>query len=194
MSSFEFRDAETGNVLAKPFIAHLPVNSSGKFGPNGFVLGSILLSRDGRILATAGSDKTLRLWFADPERKPLILEGHEGGVKNLFFDAAADRVGCATTDGTVRLWDTKTGKAAGRFSFQIVPEEVAYSPDGRWLLLAYNGQISVRDASTGDEISARKVVGNPRGVAFNSQGTRFVFNAVGDGTLRVWEFSVKEKK
>jgi WD40 repeat protein len=191
----EFRDANKGSVAAEPFIANLPAKTARGFSAKGVSYHHLALSRDGKMLVTCDSAKTVRLCYANTEIKPLTLET-QGSVKQLFFNAVGDRVGCASSDGTVRFWNTKTGQMVTKISLDILPEDIAYSPDGNWLLLGYKGQISVRNTHTGAEVAVFKNVENPRGLTFSADGRLFAFRSASENSnsLRVWEFRVQEKK
>ena len=71
-------------------------------------------SPDGRLLATASADRTVRLWdvaTGQPHGAPLT--GHTDAVLGVAFSPDGRLLATASADQTVRLWDVATGQPHG---------------------------------------------------------------------------------
>src|SRR5439155_24204333 len=77
---------------------------------------SVAFDHDGRRLATASWDGTVRVWEFDPQRaaekqSPLhILPGHQDRAHSVAFSPDSQRLASGGEDHIVRVWDVVTGQ------------------------------------------------------------------------------------
>ncbi|MFS4091850.1 hypothetical protein [Streptomyces sp. AF1A] len=156
-------------------------------------------SPDGRTLATASYDRTVRLWnVSDPTRpRPLgtPLTGHTSWVSSAVFSPDGHTLASAGDDGTIRLWNVTDPAHPAPLGAPLTGHTgtiylVAFSPDGRTL------------ASAGEDSTVRlwdvadprrpKALGALRGhtaavrsVAFSPDGHTLAAGS-DDNTIRLW--------
>ncbi|WP_244290799.1 WD40 repeat domain-containing protein [Streptomyces virginiae] len=66
---------------------------------------SVAFSPDGRTLATAGADKTTRLWDLAAGRTRAVLRGHTDEVWSVAFGPDGRTLATGSDDKTARLWN-----------------------------------------------------------------------------------------
>ena len=95
-------------------------------------------SPDGTRLASAGEDRTARLWDAATGALLATCRGHASKVLGVAFSPDGARLVTTSADGTVRQWDAATGREVeppyDRHSGEVVA--AVYSPDGQWVASA----------------------------------------------------------
>lgn len=150
---------------------------------------AVAVSRDGRWLATGGSDRTIRLWRLDrPEAKrPESTLSHGGTVSGLAFLADGTLVS-GGWDGTARVWDVEKGRELRRLKgHKGRVMAVAAAKGGHTVATAgMDGTARVWDAKTGKAGAVFKGHGEPvLAVALRPDG-KAVATGGDDGRLRVW--------
>jgi WD40 repeat protein len=91
----------------------------------------------GELAAAHGYE--VRVIDLDTARTRLDLVGHQGMVWKVAYTPDGSRLVTASSDGTVRFWDARTGVCRGSFDWQAGKVRcVAVSPDG--LTVASGGQ------------------------------------------------------
>src|SRR5262249_38691476 len=69
-------------------------------------------SPDGKRLASASADMTVRVWDAATGQEALTLKGHTDAVTSVAFSPDGKRLASASRDRTVRVWDAASGQEA----------------------------------------------------------------------------------
>ena len=64
----------------------------------------VAYSPDGKLIATASSDATVRMWESATGKCVRTLEGHAGAVSAVAFSPANRQLATASTDETARIW------------------------------------------------------------------------------------------
>ncbi len=101
------------------------------------------------------------------------LRGHSGGIQGIALSSDGQRVATGSYDGTVRLWETRSGQLRTTFTGHIgAIWDLTMSEDGQLIASrGYDGTIRLWDTSTGELRSTlHGHTGVMRGVALNRVG------------------------
>jgi WD40 repeat protein len=140
------------------------------------------------IIASAGADKTVRLWHAADRRELRVLRGHEEFVSSLAIAPSGGLIASGSHDRRIRVWSVGDG----------AQKRTLLAPGGRVTSLAFAPDEDVL-VSGGDDGTARiwnwrrgrvlRTLGGHRGsvrhVAIARDG-RSIATGGEDGTIRVW--------
>jgi WD40 repeat protein/uncharacterized caspase-like protein len=77
---------------------------------HGRAVDKVAFSRDGKLLATAGTDNTIKIWDLAAKRDLITLTGHTANIDSLDFSPDGRLLASAGEDGSTFLWDAKTGE------------------------------------------------------------------------------------
>ncbi|MEB3293759.1 MAG: serine/threonine protein kinase, partial [Synechococcales bacterium] len=71
---------------------------------------AIAFSPNGECLATAGDDRTIRLWDPRSGHCLRVLAGHPWVISSLAFSEDGELLVSGSWDATVKVWEVRSGK------------------------------------------------------------------------------------
>ncbi|MFU7557198.1 protein kinase domain-containing protein [Roseiconus sp. JC912] len=92
---------------------------------------SISVRSDGKQLASASIDQTVRVWdLSDRQNGPLVLQ-HDSWVSSVEYSPDGMIIASGTSSGIIRFWDAISGKLLRSFRSSDNVKSVAFSDNGR---------------------------------------------------------------
>ncbi|MFG2882969.1 hypothetical protein ACGFYV_11815 [Streptomyces sp. NPDC048297] len=173
--------------LATPLLGHTGAVYLTSFSP------------DGKTLATASYDRTVRLWDVGDRSRPrplgAPLTGHTSWVSSAVFSPDGRTLASAGDDGTVRLWDVSDRARPKPLGAPLTGHRgtiylVAFSPDGKTLAsagedhtvrlwnVAHPGRATALGVLRGHTAAVRSVAFSPDGRTLATGGD--------DDGIRLW--------
>ena len=149
---------------------------------------SVAFSPDGKTLASASWDQTVRLWDVETEQLLHILTEHTDTVMSVAFSIDGQTLVSGSWDGTIRLWNPNIGKLKRILTDNMGGVgSVVFSPNGKMLASASTDQ-RVRLWNTTIWQVERTLMGHTLtvdSVAFSPAGAMLASGSR-DKTIRLW--------
>jgi WD40 repeat protein/tRNA A-37 threonylcarbamoyl transferase component Bud32 len=145
---------------------------------HGLAITSVAFSPDGKQLASASEDQTIKVWDVGTGKEAATLHEEQTALC-LAFSLDSLRLASGSEDGTVKLW-TPPGRGVRSLSPKGPTLHVAFSPDGRRLVGSGRDTI-VWDVKTGNVFQRPKGLGSSSRVEWSPDGRYLASKQVWDG-------------
>ena len=146
---------------------------------------SVAISPDGKTLAPASGDKTVKLWNLSSAKEMLTLVGHTGAVWNVGFANSGKTIVSSSFDATVRVWETATGKETRRFKDHA--SKMVVTQDGKSVVTTGGSERMINFWDIGPGTLRRSLKGNLWGegaFALSADGAMVASGEAGE--FKVW--------
>jgi WD40 repeat protein len=166
---------------------------TGQAGPpiseaHGWHVSDLAFSPDGKTLATASWDRTVKVWDAATRRRQAELSG-QAWAEHVAFSPDGRTLAASWQDGTVRLWSTATQKERAALSGHRVGDVVAltFSADGTTLVTCgHSGPARLWDVTTGKPRPALDPAHGSFGALLSSPDGHTIATASND-RIQLWD-------
>ena len=160
-------------------------------------ISALVISPDGKQLATAGDGTRIKVWELSTGalKQTLVAPGRE--IDSLAFNVRGQLLASAGDDKTVRIWDVAEGRQVQTLDGHSGDvRSLSYSPDGKWLASGSSDHtVKVWDAVSGALINTlRGHEGSVTSVAF-SPDSKLLATASWDKLIKLWDVATwKERR
>ncbi|MBD2343310.1 serine/threonine-protein kinase [Anabaena subtropica] len=149
---------------------------------------SLAVSPNGQIIASCGSDRTIKIWQLATGEDISTLNGHSRKVNAVAFSPDGKTLVSGSDDNTIKVWNLKTGKAIRTIEgHRDAVHTLAISPNGKTLVSGSDDNtVKVWNLTTGRLTST--LTGHTfwvRSVAISPDGVNIASGSF-DKTIKIW--------
>ena len=161
---------------------------------HGQTVTAVAVSPDGRLIASAAADGSVRLWNAASGGPVHTLAGHADSAYAVAFSPDSKRLASTGEDRQVKIWNVATGEEL--FSLRGPDDDVrsfrpvlsvAFDPLGRWIVSSYSDSTRLWNAQDGEPIrTLGEHAGPVLSVAVGPEG-RWIVTGSKDASAKIWD-------
>ena len=151
-------------------------------------ISSVAFSPDGKLLASASRDQTVKLWDVASGKELRTLAGHSLSVTAVAFSPDGKTLASVSWDKTIKLWDVVRGEVLrSRTAHLDKISSVAFSPDGKIIASgSVDGKIALWNVANGLELHLAGHLKEVGSLAFRPDG-KVLASGSDDNTIKLWD-------
>lgn len=152
------RELRTGNPLQAGVVGQSLPDNTGEVDPleiQSHPANAAAIRPDGRLVAFASADKTVRLWDVEGNRDLRRCIGHTASLWCVAFSPDGTRLLSGGRDGTLRLWDVETARELRTFeAHEDLITTVGFAPGGKRALSGgFDGKVYLWNLEKGERVA-----------------------------------------
>lgn len=140
---------------------------------------AIAYAPDGKTLASAGRDETIRLWDSKTSQHLATLTGHGGLVTSIAFSPDGKKLVSGSGDATVRLWSIETRQQLWSAD---TPQKRSHAHTKDQVIRDIFGFSPPPSRSPFEQLAFQWVLA----VAYSPDGKTLASSGSSDGTIQLW--------
>jgi WD40 repeat protein len=157
----------------------------------GYSGGNISFSPDGKTIASASDDRTVKLWSVEG-RELHSFKGHSSKVTSVSFSPDGKTIASASEDRTVKLWSVEGRELHTFKGHSGAVTSVSFSHDGKTIASASDDRTVKLWSIEGTQLqSLKEQSGGATRVCFSPDGKTITFVS-SDGTVKRWSIESRE--
>ena len=151
---------------------------------------SIEMSQQGKLYATSGDEKDVRLWEYGIDT-PIVAFPTESEASDVIFSPITNLLACHDEDNRIYIWDITTNEIYDTFTVESddYSQYISFSPDGKYLIYHYGQIYDVSERKLLDRYSYDDGINFQ---AFSAEETQ-IWCDWNDDTLDLWDFLKDEE-
>ena len=147
----------------------------------------VTISPDSKVVAVAGSNRSVELWDLPTGKKLQTFKGNTGRVYDVFFSPDGQKIVSGSDDRKVMIWEVKTGRILNTLEgHQERVYTAIFSPDGKTIATSSSDRtIRLWNAETGKPINTFQEKSWVYDVSFTPD-SKVLASGSKDGAIRLW--------